>query len=314
MTRSSPYLIVIAGPTAVGKTDVAIQIARHYQTSVISADSRQCYREMNIGTATPGIEELQKAPHYFINSHSIGQNLNAADYERLALGYCSEVFTEKNVAVVCGGTGLYIKALCEGIDEMPQTDELLEKELHHQWVTHGLKWLQEKCQAEDPLFFAQGEQQNPMRLIRALAFKRSTGKSILDFRKFTPKERPFRIIKIGLDLPRQELYERINQRVDIMMEEGLLEEARSLLPYQQLKNLQTVGYRELFDYLNGRVTLDQAVQLIKQNSRRYAKRQLTWFRKDPQFHWFLPTNVPALLQFIEQSIRSSKAFVTPPGG
>jgi tRNA dimethylallyltransferase len=295
-------LIVIAGPTAVGKTTVAIQVAKHFNTSIISADSRQCYREMSIGTAKPTVAELAAVPHYFINSHSVTDELNAGDYEQLALGYCAEIFEENNVAVVCGGTGLYIKALCEGIDDMPKTDRDIERELQKGFDEHGIAWLQNLVQQEDPEFYNIAEQQNPARLIRALAFKRTTGKSIAHFRSGIIKQRPFNIIKIALDLPRTILYERINLRVDQMMQEGLWEEAVNLYPQRALKNLQTVGYTEIFECLDGNISKEKSIELIKQHSRNYAKRQLTWFRKDDQYQWFQPTDTDAIMQYLSEKI------------
>lgn len=276
---------IIAGPTAVGKTDIAIQLAKALGTSIISADSRQCYREMSIGTAKPSAEELGQVPHYFINSHSVSEHLTAADYERLALQYLSEIFTTNNSAVVCGGTGLYIKALCDGIDEMPSVDKTIEEEAKAAYEQQGIEWLQEAVQKEDPQFYTTGETSNPVRMLRALVFIRSTGKSITTFKTGIKKERLFNIKKIALDLPREVLYNRINQRVDIMMAQGLLEEAKALYPQRSIKNLQTVGYTELFDCMDDKYDLNTAVDKIKQHSRNYAKRQLTWFRKDKEFHW-----------------------------
>lgn len=281
-------LIVIAGPTAAGKTETAIRVAEHFGTEIISADSRQCYREMTIGTAKPSPQEQARVKHYFIDSHSITEELNAADYEQLALDYCKRIFEDKDIAVVCGGTGLYIKALCEGIDEMPATDRDIERGLQQAYEQQGIAWLQELTAAEDPAFYATAEQQNPARLIRALAFKRSTGQSITAYRSGKAKERPFRVMKIALELPRDILYDRINRRVDQMMTAGLWEEASDLFPQRHLKNLQTVGYSEIFDCLEGRISREESIALIKQHSRNYAKRQLTWFRKDPGYHWFHP--------------------------
>lgn len=284
--KPHPHTVyVIAGPTAVGKTAIAIQLAQRLGTSIISADSRQCYREMTIGTAKPTEEELTQVHHYFINSHTVTEHLTTADFEQLALGYLQEIFKTNDAAVVCGGTGLYIKSLCEGIDEMPDVDVTIEREVNEQYQQQGIEWLQNAVQQEDPEFYQQGEMQNPVRMIRALSFIRSTGKSILSYRTGVKTVRPFNIIKIALDLPREVLYERINRRVDIMMEQGLLEEVKQLYPQRHLKNLQTVGYSELFDYMDGKYTLEEATDKIKQHTRNYAKRQLTWFRKDKEFHW-----------------------------
>lgn len=285
--KSAPTVLVVAGPTAVGKTAVAIDLAERFGTAVVSADSRQCYHGMAIGTAQPTPEELGRVPHYFIDAFPVTHSISAAGYESLALGYLEEVFRTAKVAVVCGGTGLYIKALCEGLDEMPSVPPELAAGLEREYREKGLEWLQQSVQEEDPAFYVGGaDVQNPMRLLRALGFVRATGSSILAYRSATRKERPFRIVKTALDLPRELLYERINRRTGVMMEQGLLEEVKALFPYRHLKNLQTVGYTELFDYLEGHCSLDEAVDKIRQHTRNYAKRQLTWFRKDPEFHWF----------------------------
>jgi tRNA dimethylallyltransferase len=295
-------LIVIAGPTAVGKTGMAIRVAQHFGTEIISADSRQCYREMSIGTAKPTPAELAQVHHYFIDSNSITEELNAGDYERLALQYCKEIFTNNDVAVVCGGTGLYIKALCEGIDDMPSTDKAIERSLQLEFEAMGIEWLQQMVQLEDPEFYETAEQFNPARLIRALAFKRTNGTSIAAFRSGVKKERSFDIIKVALDLPRSDLYERINIRVDQMMEEGLWQEAENLFAQRQLKNLQTVGYSELFECMEGAISKEKSIELIKQHSRNYAKRQLTWFRKDQEYQWFQPVDVTLILDHLQKQM------------
>lgn len=272
-------LHVICGPTAVGKTAFAINLAQQLNTAIISADSRQCYKEMTIGTAKPSKEELQAVKHYFIDEFSVTEHITAADFERLALGYLEEIFAKSNDAVVCGGTGLYIKALCEGLDEMPAVNEDIDREINEAYKQKGIDWLKDEVQKYDPDFFAEAEQENPARLLRALVFKLSTGESIIHYRSGKKKQRDFKIKKTILELPREELYERINKRVDVMMEMGLLKEVESLYPYKHLKNLQTVGYSELFDYLDGNYSLEEAIDKIKQHTRNYAKRQMTWFRK-----------------------------------
>ncbi|HEY1032212.1 MAG TPA: tRNA (adenosine(37)-N6)-dimethylallyltransferase MiaA [Flavipsychrobacter sp.] len=285
MAAYNKTVYIICGPTAVGKTAIAISLAQYLNTAIISADSRQCYKEMTIGTAKPAADELQAVKHYFINSHSVVNNLTAADYETLALGYLNEIFAAADTAVVCGGTGLYIKALCEGLDEMPAVNDAIAAEVQQQYDAHGITWLQQTVREEDPAFFAVGEVQNPARLLRALTFKRSTGESITSFRKGAAKQRDFNMVKIGLELPREELYNRINHRVDMMMAAGLLDEVKELYPLRKLKNLQTVGYAELFDFIDGQCTLAEAVEKIKQNTRHYAKRQMTWFKKDKEVRW-----------------------------
>lgn len=297
MGLAAKTVFVITGPTAVGKTAVAIDVAKHFQTSILSADSRQCYIEMNIGTAKPNAEELAEVKHYFINECSVTKSLNAGDYEEIGLAYLKEIFSTNDIAVVCGGTGLYVKALCEGLDNMPHVDDEIAHEMNRMFEEHGLQWLQDAVHNEDPEFYAQGETKNPARLLRALIFKRSTGESITNFRTGKHKQRDFRTIKIGLELPREELYNRINKRVDNMMAQGLLEEVKALYPQRHLKNLQTVGYTELFQHLDGLLTLEEAVEKIKTHTRNYAKRQYTWFRKDKETTWF-DANDPKLVEKI----------------
>lgn len=280
--------VIIAGPTAVGKTAAAIAIARHFKTAIISADSRQCFKEMSIGVAKPSASELQQAQHYFINSHSIHDEVNAAVFEQYALHAADEIFQQHNVAVITGGTGLYIKAFCEGLDDMPPVSLSIRQAITEQYEQQGLVWLQQQVQEQDPLYYANGEIQNPQRLIRALEVKQATGESIRTYQQGRKAVRPFRIIKFGLELPKPELHARINARVDQMMEQGLLNEVKQLLSYKHLNALQTVGYSELFEYLDGTISLQQAVEQIKVNTRHYSKRQLTWFRKDADMKWFAP--------------------------
>lgn len=278
-------VIVIAGPTAVGKTAVAVALARHLQTAIVSADSRQCYREMTIGTAKPAPEELAAVRHYFMDEFPVDTHITAADYERLALGYLEDIFKTTNTAVVCGGTGLYIKALCEGLDAMPDVNDSIAQEVNSLYITHGIAWLQQAVKTEDPIFYETAEVTNPARLLRALIFRRSTGQSIVDYRTAIRQQRPFRIIKIGLELPREVLYDRINNRVYQMMQAGLAEEVQALYSLRHLKNLHTVGYAELFDYIEGKYGRADAVEKIQQHTRNYAKRQFTWFKKDPDMIW-----------------------------
>ncbi len=278
--------IIVAGATAVGKTDLSIELAQAYSTDIISADSRQCYRELHIGVAKPAPADLLKVSHYFIDSHSITEEVSAAGFENYALAAVTEIFNTNEYAIMVGGTGLYIRAFAEGLDQIPTVDASLRQEIRDGYQLHGLPWLQNEIKIKDPLYYATGEAENPQRLMRALEVIMSTGQSINTFRTGTQKQRDFNIIKIGLELPRDILYERINNRVDQMMQAGLLTEAQTLLPMKELNALQTVGYRELFDYLSGKITLNAAVQLIKQHTRHYAKRQMTWFKKDPGFTWF----------------------------
>ncbi len=302
--EATKTLVVILGPTASGKSALAAKLARFLGTDVISTDSRQFYKGMPIGTAWPSAEELSVAPHHFIGSHELEENISAADFERLALEKVNEIFLRNNFAVACGGTGLYIKALCEGLDPMPETDTLIEAEIDAEYQLKGIQWLQQRVQEEDPDFYATGEVQNPARLLRALAFKRSTATSITAFRTGRKKTRPFNIIKVGLELPRELLYERINRRVDIMMGVGFLEEAKALLPKKHLKNLATVGYVELFEYLEGICDLDFAIDKIKQHTRNYAKRQMTWFKKDAEISWFNALDEQLLVHVSKHICRS----------
>jgi tRNA dimethylallyltransferase len=282
---SSHTAILIVGPTAVGKTAIAIALAKTFQTEIISADSRQCYREMNIGVARPSIEELESIPHHFIASHSIHDDVNAGLYETFALQKADMLFKQHSVVVVCGGTGLYIKAFCDGIDDMPQIDPAIRQQLNDSYAEKGMQWLQNEVALRDPHFWQMAEQQNPHRLLRALEVLEGTGKSITDFRIGKKAERHFKILKIGLEMERSVLNEKINLRVEKMMQDGLLNEVKSLYPYKNLNALQTVGYQEIVDHLDGKISLENAIALIKQHTRQYAKRQMTWFKKDNSIHW-----------------------------
>ncbi len=298
-------ILLIAGPTAVGKTALSVQLAKHFSTEIISADSRQCFKEIKIGVAKPSGEELQEVQHHFINTHSIHETVNAASFEEYALNAADEIFQQHATAVMVGGTGLYIKAFCEGMDEIPAVDEEIRKQLQHTYQQQGMEWLQQQLQTHDPLFAKEGEMQNPQRMLRALEVVLSTAQSILQFRKGEKRQRDFRVIKSGLELPREELYQRINHRVDVMMQDGLLEEARSVYPLRHLNALQTVGYRELFEYFDGKLSLEKAVDKIKQNSRHYAKRQLTWFKRDAEMKWFHPSQLQEIIQYMnEQNIKA----------
>lgn len=281
-------VIVIAGPTAVGKTPVAIAIARKMQTEIISADSRQCYRELKIGVARPSEEELAEVKHHFIASHSIHEKFTASAFEKYALEKASEIFESRDVVVVVGGTGLYIKSFLEGMDEIPEVPERIRNEVMTQYYQNGLIWLQKEVKRLDPDFFERGEIKNPQRLMRALEVSKATGRSILDFRKAKKVNRDFIAIKIALELPKETLHHNIESRVDQMIEQGLIEEVRSLQPYQHLNALQTVSYKELFEHFKGHTDLATAIALIKRNTKQYAKRQMTWFKKDKEFAWLKP--------------------------
>lgn len=289
---SEKTLLVIAGPTASGKTALSIALAQHFRAPILSFDSRQCYRELNIGVAKPSPAELQAVPHYFIGTHSIQEPVDAAGFEKYALHTLEQLFRQHDTVVAVGGTGLYMKVLCEGIDQMPEVPEVIRQSIRKQYEQEGLPWLQQAIRDEDPVYAADGEMQNPHRLMRALEIKRASGQSIRHFQQFSKTSRPFRIIKMGIDLPKPLLHERINTRVDDMMKAGQLEEARQLIPYRHLQALQTVGYKELFDYFDDNCTLAEAIESIKTNTRQYAKRQMTWFRKDKEIAW-LPDTQPS---------------------
>ncbi|HMP87263.1 MAG TPA: tRNA (adenosine(37)-N6)-dimethylallyltransferase MiaA [Lacibacter sp.] len=290
--------LVIAGPTAVGKTALAVELAERFRTSVISADSRQCFRELTIGVAKPSPEELAAVPHYFINSHSIHDDVTAATFENYALAKAAACFEETDLVVVSGGTGLYIKAFCEGMDAIPPVAPELRQRLQAHYEQQGLAWLQQQLAERDPMFAATGEMLNPHRMLRALEVVEGTGQSILSFRTGQRRERPFRCITVGLNLPRTLLHERINRRVVHMMEQGLEAEARALYPFRHLNALQTVGYQELFDYFDGMSTLPQAVESIEQHTRQYARRQLTWLRKQEGVAWFEPQETEAIYSYV----------------
>ena len=280
------YLIVIAGPTAVGKTALAIQLAEFLKTEIVSADSRQIFREMTIGTAKPSGQQLEMVPHHFINNHSIAETYDAAQYGRDALVLIHSLFEKYNSIVLVGGSGLYIKAVCEGFDDIPEVPGDIRQRLTDQYEQHGLLWLQQQMLAMDAEHFASIDQQNPHRLMRALEVKLGTGMSISEFQKKRKLEHPFSILKIGLETERDELYKRIDYRMDSMIAQGLFDEASTLYPYKDHQALKTVGYQEIFDFMDGKYDREEAIRLLKRNSRRYAKRQLTWFKRDEEMQWF----------------------------
>lgn len=292
-------LIVIAGPTAVGKTSVAIHLAKEFRTAIVSADSRQIYREMNVGTAKPTAAERAAVPHYFIDTHSVADTYDAASYATDALGVIADLFTRHDEVILCGGSGLYIKGVCDGFDEMPDIPEGIRNDLIRSYRAHGLPWLQERMRDLDPDAMDSIDVKNPHRLIRALEVKLASGESIISFRKNKKHHRNFYSVKIGLELPREELYNRIDTRMDHMIGDGLFEEARTLYPLRHYNALQTVGYQEIFDFIDNRYDRDECIRLLKRNSRRYAKRQLTWFKKDPGFTWFSPNDINAIINHIQ---------------
>ncbi len=305
MTPHAKTVIIVAGPTAVGKTSLAIELALHYRTEIISADSRQCYQELNIGVARPSVPELQTVPHHFNASHSIHDRVTAASFEQFAIEKASALFQHHNIVVMVGGTGLYIRAFTDGLDPIPAVPPSITEELAQEYNRFGLPWLQQQVAAADPGFYNKAEVQNPHRLLRALAVFRATGASIESFRQRAPKSRPFHIIPLFLQLPLPRLHHNITQRVNDMMQQGLEAEVRSLIPFQQLQPLHTVGYQELFDYFNGNTTLSQATEAIQLHTRQYAKRQLTWFRKDPRYTAFSPDDRQGIFQHIDNLLQTT---------
>ena len=286
MSGSQKKLIVIVGPTAVGKTAAAISVVEKLKTEIISADSRQIFKELNIGTAKPSNEELKRVTHHFIDSKSDNENYDAGQYGRDAIELIHSLFKKYDWLVMVGGSGLYVKAALEGFDDMPEVPEGIRLEILKEYHSKGLPWLQQQVKEADLEFFNSVDQQNPQRLMRALELLQSTDKSIRELRVKKKTEHPFEVIKIGLNLPREVLYQRIDKRMDQMIHDGLFDEAKQFYPLRHLNALQTVGYREIFDYIDGLYDYEETVRLLKRNSRRYAKRQLTWFLRDNEVSWF----------------------------
>ena len=292
-------LIIIAGPTAVGKTALSIELAKHYNCPIISADSRQFYKEMSIGTAKPSVEEMNGVAHYFIDNISIHDNYNVGQYERDAIECIENLFKENDTLLLVGGSGLYINAVINGVDEFDEIPSEIREQLIKDFEEKGLSFLQEELKIKDEVYFNQIDLNNPQRMMRALEVCIHTKKPYSSFRKKEKKERSFNTINLLINTEREVLYQRINKRVDIMMEEGLLEEVKNLYPNKHLNALNTVGYKELFDFIDGKITLEEAVNLIKQNSRRYAKRQLTWFNHQGDFESFEPTDLEKIKAYLD---------------
>ncbi|MFZ2904582.1 MAG: tRNA (adenosine(37)-N6)-dimethylallyltransferase MiaA [Cyclobacteriaceae bacterium] len=299
MDFSNKKLIVIVGPTAVGKTSVAINLAKHFATEIVSADSRQIYKELEIGTAKPSQQELQEVRHHFINTHSIHDNYDAARFGVEALQLIMHLFEKYDCLILCGGSGLYIKSLLEGFDDIPEVPDGIRDQLIEEFEAKGLLWLQNKMRELDPEYFRKMDQKNPVRLMRALEVTLATGHSIASFQTAVKKNLPFQVVKIGLELDRATLYDRIDNRMDHMIQKGLFDEAQKFYNVRHLNALQTVGYREIFEYLGGQYGKEEAVRLLKRNSRRYAKRQLTWFKRDEEIKWFNPDQLNLMIDFIQ---------------
>jgi tRNA dimethylallyltransferase len=293
-------LIVLTGPTGIGKTAVSIKIAKHFNTEIVSSDSRQIFKELKIGTAVPSPEELAAVKHHFIHSHSITENYNASRYETEALQLLETLFTKKDIVLLVGGSMLYIDAICKGIDKMPDVDPEIRTALKTQFEKEGLESLRLQLKKQDPEYYKTVDLKNPARIIHALEICLITGKTYSSFRSAPNKKRPFSIIKIGLNTDRKILHNRINKRVDLMIKAGLEAEAKSVYPQKQLNALNTVGYRELFSYFDGEISKEKAIELIKRNSRRYARKQLTWFRKDEKMSWFEPDQTKEIIEYINK--------------
>lgn len=279
-------LLTIVGPTAIGKTRMAIALATHFGTEILSCDSRQFFKELRIGTAVPSAEELMAAPHHFIQHKSIFESYSVGDFERDAIALLDKLFKKHDVVVMVGGSGLYAKAIIDGLDDFPEVDEVIRQELNEAYAQKGIEYLQELLKTLDEVQYNQMDVQNPQRLIRALEVCRASGKPYSSFLQRKEKQRDFTSVQIGLTADRTEVYERINKRVDMMLEEGLLIEAQNMMPYKHLNALQTVGYKELFSFFEGECSFEAAIEAIKMNTRRFAKRQFTWFQKDKRIKWF----------------------------
>ena len=298
MTKENKYLISISGPTASGKTGLSVFLAKSLKTEILSCDSRQFYKEMKIGTAVPTQQEMDAVTHHFIGHLSIFDNYSVGDFERDAIQKIEELFQVYDCLIMVGGSGLYEKAVTDGLDEFPEVDKKFRQELNTEFKNNGIEKLQQELKNSDPEYYKTADIQNPVRVIRALEIIRGTGQKFSSFRTSNQTQRNFKLIKIGLELPREELYERINHRVDLMIKDGLLEEAKLLYPNRELNALQTVGYRELFEFMDGKTDLETAISEIKKNSRRYAKRQMTWYRKDERINWFSPFDKEKVLDFV----------------
>ena len=292
-------LIVVVGPTGSGKSALAVELAKHYAAPIISTDSRQFYRGMAIGTAQPTAEEQAAAKHYFIADRSPESEFNCGRYECEALALLDELFRDNDYVVAVGGSGLYIQALCDGMDDLPEANEALRATLKQRFESEGLAPLAEQLRILDSEYAATADMQNPARVMRALEVCLTSGRKYSQQRRGSVAERPFHIVKVGIDMPRDVLYERINRRVDMMITDGLVAEVESLTHLRHLNALQTVGYREIFEYLDGNITLEEAIELVKRNSRRYAKRQMTWFRRDSEIGWFAPNKLSDIINFID---------------
>ena len=299
-------LIIVLGPTGIGKSDISIQLAKHYHSEIISADSRQFFRELSIGTAVPSSDDLEIVPHHFIQNKSIHDYYNVSDYETEVIQLVSELFKRTNPVILTGGSMLYLDTICNGIDDIPTVDPEIRDEVIAWYEKNGIEALRQRLLEIDPEYYQIVDLNNPKRLLHAVEIHQMTGLPFTSFRKKTVKERPFRMIKIGINQDRKILYDRINQRVLKMMNAGLLEEAKTVYPHRKLNSLNTVGYKELFTYLDGECTLDESIDLIQRNTRKYARKQLTWFRRDEKIKWFEPDRIQEIIEFVDSKMSENE--------
>ncbi len=304
-SKNQKYLVMLVGPTAIGKTAFAIPLANALYAEILSADSRQFFKELNIGVAKPSSEELAILTHHFVGHLSIERNYSIADFEKDAIAFCEDYFQHHDVLVMVGGSGMYMDAVCNGLDEMPTIREETKQKVNEMLQKKGLEYLQQLLKEKDEAYFSEVDIMNSRRVIRAVEVIVETGHPFSSYRTKSQKKRAFQVIKIGLEIPRDDLYQCINKRVDMMIQQGLLPEVKSLQAYLPNKNLDTIAYRELFDYLDDKISLDEAIELIKQHTRQYAKRQLTWFRRDEEIKWFHPMQIDDCIRFVQQKMKLS---------
>jgi tRNA dimethylallyltransferase len=302
--KESNFLLTISGPTAVGKTQVAIEIAKHFNTEIINADSRQIYREMKVGTAVPSSGQLEAVPHHFIGSRSIQEYYNASMFEQDAIALLDRLFISHNLVVMTGGSGMYMDAVCNGIDDFPTVNALIREKLKSDFQQKGMDWLRSRVKESDPDYYVQADIDNPKRLLKALEIITMTGRPYSSFLTRKKKERAFRIIPVGLNVERAVLYRNINHRVDSMIAEGLTSEVKALLPFRHFNALNTVGYKEIFDYLDEKTSLEEAIDLIKRHTRQYARRQITWFKKNSDIRWFAPEEISGIMKYVTEKIKT----------
>jgi tRNA dimethylallyltransferase len=304
--KNKKFLVALAGPTAVGKTQVSIDLAIHFNTEIINADSRQVYREMKIGTAVPSKDQLEAVSHHFIGSRSVQEYYNASMFEQDAIELLTRLFNRHDIVIMSGGSGMYMDAVCKGIDDFPAVNAIIRENLKSEFQQNGIEWLRSRIQESDPEYYSEVDISNPKRLLKALEIIIMTGRPYSSFLTRSRKEREFSIIPVGLNMDRTALYRNINRRVDCMIGQGLVAEVKTLLPFRHLNALNTVGYKEIFDFLDGKITLEDAIDLIKRHSRQYARRQITWFKKNKAIRWFDPEEKSALKKFVQESMDENR--------